>query len=82
MFQPAKVACFRMFWLEMVPQMALRRGLVRVLEDSLILAMILNGGMIEYCKPSVQYGRAVPCGFQLPQRNPDSGAALAIQRGG
>ena len=81
MFQPAKVACFGMFGLEMVPQMTLRRGLVRVLEDSLIFPMILNGSMIEFCNPSVQYGRGVSCGFQLPQRNPDAGAAVTILRG-
>src|SRR4051812_33660740 len=43
--------------------------------------MILSGGGIEFCKPSVQYGRGMSCGFQLPQRNPDAGAAVAILRG-
>jgi hypothetical protein len=52
---------------------------VGVLEDSTI-RVIPGKGIIEFRQPCLQRGRRRSCGFQLPQGNPNSGAAVAIKR--
>ena len=56
---------------------------MRVLKDSFIRVIpIPSNGIIEFRQPCLQHGRGRSRGFQLAQSNPDSGAAVAIQRGG
>jgi len=49
---------------------------------SVYVIPIPGSGIIEFRQPCLQYRRGRSCGFQLAQSNPDSGAALAVQRGG
>jgi hypothetical protein len=39
-----------------------------------------RAGMIETCEPDGQYRWRVSGGFQLPQRDPNAGAAVTIPR--